>query len=191
MMSKPNLLITFIREESQKNPFKSINFLNKNYIIDDNQNILKIENISNDIFGKDKEKQIVEFILCGKNNKDNYIYKFNLYYGVNKAYCFLIGYTKYLFELYFKENKSVQYGNLVLKTTDYFDNDSRRRMILINAPMLMSIVGSYQYLHEYIPIKIRKENKEENSFKVSIFDINKSFYATNIIKKMMNFLLFL
>ena len=64
-------------------------------------------------------------------------------------------------------------------------------MILINAPMLMSIVGSYQYLHEYIPIKIRKENKEENSFKVSIFDINKSFYATNIIKKMMIFLLFL
>ena len=181
MISKPNLLITFIRVKGQKNPFKSINFLNENYPIEEYQDILKIEKISEDLFGKDKDKQIIEFILYGENNKDNYIYKFNLYYGANKAYCFLIPYTKYLFELYFKDSKNVQYKDLLLKETDYFDNDSRRRMILINAPILMSIEGSYAYLHEYIPIKIRKE--EENSYKVSIFDIQKSYYATNIIKK--------
>ena len=105
MYSKPNLLITFILVKGQKNPFKSINFLKENYPIEDDQKELKIDNISEDIFGEDKEKQIVEIILYKKNNKDKYIYKFNLYYGINKAYCFLIPYTKYLFELYFKEKK--------------------------------------------------------------------------------------
>ena len=55
-------------------------------------------------------------------------------------------------------------------------------MILINTPILMNIEGLFSYLHEYIPNKLR-EKVEENSFKVSIFDVKKIYYATNIIKK--------
>ena len=142
MLSKPKLIITFIKGE-QNNPFKSFNFLKKDYPIIDNKNEENIDIIDDDIFEKDKESQIVEFKLLSKKDDNYFIYKFNLYYGVNRAYCFLINYTKFLFELCFRENKNVIFRDLILKETDYFDNDSRRRMILINAPIATNIEGAF------------------------------------------------
>ncbi len=87
-----------------------------------------------------------------------------------------------LFELYFREREvSVIYQDLELKNTDYFDDDSRRRMVIINPPFFIKIKDSYNFLYEYISTNLRKE--KENSFSISVFDIENSFCSAKIIKE--------
>ena len=118
-------------------------------------------------------------------NCQTYTYRFHVYYGVNKAYLFLWKYTQILYEICFKEQQKVVYDSIVLDNTDYFDNDSRRRMIIINAPFQMKIEGCLKYIYEYISAKLRNPN--ENSYQVSIFDSSNSYIAAKIIKKEMDF----
>ena len=182
MNSKAKLIINLIRLEN--NPFDSFIFLKQLYKIEQNANKLIID-IPNYIF-KEKEKEIIEFILQSKkiDKKDEYqqyIYRFSIYNGINKAYLFLMKYSHMLYELCFKENHKVLYDNIILDDTDFFDIDSRRRMVIINAPYLMKIEGSYKFIHEYISTNLRKE--KDNSYQISVFDISTSYCAAKIIKK--------
>ena len=182
----PKLMIYYIKL-NEDNPFESFLFLNKKYIIDKSSKYISID-IDKNLLTERKEKKIfkIEFIRKTKtkelNISDNIIYRFNLYFGVNKAYLFLSNQKEQLlFELYFREKEvSVIYENLELTNTDYFDDDSRRRMVIINSPYLIKIKGSYNFIYEYISTNLRKE--KENSYSISVFDIEKSFCSAKIIK---------
>ena len=184
MSVKPKLILFFIKLK-EKNQFESFIFLGNKYLINESLESISID-IEEDLFGKRKEKKIVELILVPiSRSLENIIYKFNIYYGINKGYLFLSDEKqKMLFELNFKEEKSVIIENIELKNTDYFDIDSRRRMLLINCPYLIKIKDSYNYLYEYISTELRKKN--ENSFNVCVFDIDKAYCAAKIIKKETN-----
>ena len=184
MSVKPKLILFFIKLK-EKNQFESFIFLGNKYLINESLESISID-IEEDLFGKRKEKKIVELILVPiSSSLENIIYKFNIYYGINKGYLFLSDEKqKMLFELNFKEEKSVIIENIELKNTDYFDIDSRRRMLLINCPYFIKIKGSYNYLYEYISTELRKKN--ENSFNVCVFDIDKAYCAAKIIKKETN-----
>ena len=181
----PKLIITYILVE--KNPFESFIFLKKKYSIDELTNQITI-NIPKELFGVKKEKKIIDFQLFYKdsNNSGKLIYKFYIYYGINKAYLFLSNKRKkFLFELYFKEKKTIIYEDMKLIESDYFDTDSRRRMVLINSPLDIQIEGSVNFIYDYVTEELRM--KKENSFCISIFDVDKSYYGSKIIKNESNF----
>ena len=184
MSTNLKLIITFIRLE-ENCPFESFYLLGQNHKIEKTIDELTID-IPENIFELDKEKKIIDFQLFPKDiNCQTYTYRFHVYYGVNKAYLFLLKYTQILYEICFKEQEKVVYDNIILDKIDSFDNDSRRRMIIINAPFQTKIEGCRKYIYEYISAKLRGPN--ETSYQVSIFDSSNSYVAAKIIKKEIDF----
>ena len=126
---------------------------------------------------KEKEKILIDFELTSRTQSQNIKFKFNAYYGTNRAYCFLSSFkhTNQLYEFYFYEPIKVMCEDIELKETDSFDDDSRTRMILINPPN--------NIIFNKIPYNTAKFsiNFISDSFEVSIFDISKNYFASKII----------
>ena len=134
------------------------------------------------IFRKSKERKVIKFKLMKDTSYDEVeIYKFNVYYGINKAYCFLDlkKCTFNLYEICFYKPVQIKYNEELLTEKDSFDNDSRSRIILINSP------NSLYFNDILYPVDKFKivgcEN--ENSFEVAFFDPSKQYFATKLIKE--------
>ena len=107
MSISPKLIITFIRLE-ENNPFDSFIVLGKKYKIEKLITELDIP-IHESIFALNKEKKMIDFQLLSLT--ETYIYRFNVYYGVNRAYLFLLEYTEMLCEICFKEQQRLECKN--------------------------------------------------------------------------------
>ena len=133
------------------------------------------------VFAESKERKTITFKLI----KNAYppkaeIFKFNIYYGINKAYCFLDSYkfTIKLFEICFYKPAKIKYNEELLTETDYFENDSRTRIVLINSPLSLSIDDALFTMENF---KVKGCN--ENSFEVALFNTSKNYYASKLIKE--------
>ena len=67
----------------------------------------------------------------------------------------------------------------ILAETDSFENDSRSRIILINAPNFITLDG---VTFDVVKFRPKIENIDENSFEVALFDVSKEYYASKLIK---------
>jgi hypothetical protein len=68
-----------------------------------------------------------------------------------------------------------------LPERDYFESDSRTRIILINSPNLIKINEVYYRINKLIP-DIFYFEESENSFEISLFDVSRKYYASKAIK---------
>ena len=148
-------------------------------------NLEKVKKLTIDVpkyvFAESKERKTITFKLI----KNAYppktkIFKFNIYYGINKAYCFLdiIKFTLELFEICFYKPAKIKYNEEFLTETDSFENDSRTRIVLINSPLILTIDDALFRLEKFIP-----EGCNENSFEVALFNTSKNYYASKLIKE--------
>ena len=121
------------------------------------------------IFAKSKERKIIQFKLKRDAEPSlTLIFKFNIYYGINKAYCFLdlIDFTFELYEICFYKPVEIKYKKESLIETDSFEDDSRTRIILINSPKSLCFNNTIYSLDKF---KINNY-LEENSFEVALFE---------------------
>ena len=134
------------------------------------------------IFAKSKERKIIQFKLKRDTEPSLIlIFKFNVYYGINKAYCFLdlMDFTLKLYEICFYKQVEIKYENEILKETDSFEDDSRTRIILINSPESLLLNNTEYDLDE---LKIKRQ-RGEKSYEVALFDTSKRYFATKLIKE--------
>ena len=180
-MANTKLILYFIKGE--KSFFHFIRILNILYIIDSDS--LEID-IDDTIFGESKEKKIIDVELIPndpleKGNK----FKMNLFYGMNKAYCFLSERDKILIEYNFIEYENIFYEG---KELNQFDgNGLVKRIILINAPRTITIK------HRLIGFIFKVQDlflQGENSFEICECDYTRDDFAVKIIKEEEKFISF-
>ena len=181
MKACAKLIITLIKKEEEEF-FNSCEILNSLYNFDKITDGKLIIDIPDEKFGISKEKIIIEFKLISKSELN--IFNLNIYYGINKAYCFLSSHKHItqLYEFYFYKPIKVEYKDGQLTETDSFEDDSRSRMILINPPLNIKFDGNSFYIWKFNP-NSDPEIDYENSFEVAIFDISKHYYASKLIQK--------
>ena len=128
--------------------------------------------LPDEIFGTYKEKTIIDFQLILKDDtlENNPCFNFYVYFGINKAYCFIYNINQMLFDICcIDKNITIYYGKNELKEFNYLENDSRARIVLINSPSILNINNININLASYITNKLVKSN---NSFQISVFDFN-------------------
>ena len=134
------------------------------------------------VFAKSKERKIIQFKLKRDTEPSlTLLFKFNVYYGINKAYCFLdpMPFTSELYEICFYKKVVIKYEKEILIETDSFEDDSRTRIILINSPRSLFFNNT-----TYALGKLKINNfLEENSFEVALFNTSKRYFATKLIKE--------
>ena len=134
------------------------------------------------IFRKSKERKVIKFKLMKDTSSDEVeIYKFNVYYGINKAYCFLDlkKCTFNLYEICFYKTVQIKYNEELLTEKDFFDNDSRSRIILINSPNSLYFDDILYPVDKFKLVGC----EDENSFEVAFFNPSKQYFATKLIKE--------
>ena len=139
------------------------------------------------LFAASKEKKTIKFKLIRAADSSKFrVFKFNIYYGINKAYCFLDSedLTLKLFEICFYKPAKIKYNEDLLTETDSFENDSRTRIILINSPQYLSFDDIEYDLEK---IKTKRYNASDNSFEVAFFDVSRNYFASKLIKERENF----
>ena len=167
------------------------NFLGKNNIfaeykiLGNNHDFNKTEiTIPDSLFGKNKEKRILEFKLIPKNNivdKELTFYLY-VYFGINKVYCFIEEKKGLLYDICFLDNKIIlNYENLALKEINTLENDSRTRIVLINSPSLFKINNLDINLNLYLPIDLYE--LKNNSFQIAFFDYFQKAYSVKSISQ--------
>ena len=146
MSVKPKLILFFIKLK-EKNQFESFIFLGNKYLINESLESISID-LEEDLFGKRKEKKIVELILVPiSRSLENIIYKFNIYYCTIKGYLFFSDEKqKMLFELNFKEEKSIIIENIELKFKIKGSLIIYMNIYLQNLEKKMKILLMYVYL---------------------------------------------
>ena len=179
MESNTKIVITLIKKDMF---FESCEILNSFYCFNEMTDDKLIIDVPDEKFDKSKEKILIEFKLISKYKSSTF--NFNVYYGINKAYCFLnmFEYTIQLYEFYFYKQVKVEYEGGILSETDSFENDSRSRMILINAPSCIKFDEDIFNTTKFRP-KINSIFDSDNSFEVSIFNISKYYYTSRVIQK--------
>ena len=143
--------------------------------------------IPNYLFAESKEKKTIKFKLIRDSDSTKFIvFKFNIYYGINKAYCFLdsFGLTLKLFEICFYKPTKIKYEENILTETDSFEKDSRTRIILINPPQYFYFDD---ILYDLETIKNNVCNTSENSFEIALFNTSKKYFASKLIKEREDF----
>ena len=139
--------------------------------------------IPENILNSSNGRAIIEFQLISKDKNYNpsLTFKFNAYFGINKAYCFLSTFnrTLQLYEFCFYKQARIKLEEGILAETDSFENDSRSRIILINAPNFITLDG---ITFDVVKFRPKIENIDENSFEVALFDVSKEYYASKLIK---------
>ena len=180
--NKPELIINFLPVET-KYCFTSIKILQNTYKISLDNKPLKII-FNEQIFGKEKEKIIIEIELISEFNNNILKFNYNIYYGLNKAYCLLDipkeKNKRCLAEIcFYNENIELYVKDIKLDQKDYFDDSNRKRITLINIDKNEEIDKNNKNISDYIPYKIRNNS----SFQISIFNFLKSYYSTQVIFK--------
>ena len=179
MEDTPKIIITLIKK---KMFYESCEIFNSSYNFNKMKNNKLIINIPNEKFSQSKEKILVEIKLISKY--DSIKFNFNAYYGINKAYCFLSSFKHsiQLYEFYFYKQVKVKYDDGDLTEMDSFENDSRSRIILINAPNNITFNEISFNIGYFQPPK-NPELDSLNSFEVAVFDILKYYFASKVIQK--------
>ena len=178
---KAQLVLTIIRNNMF---FESCKIFGVKFNFNEILNDQVIIDIPDTVFDKSKEKKIIPFTLISSNEKlsKSLSYKFNIYYGINKAYCFLaLINSLQLYELCFYQPVIIEYEEGKLPERDYFESDSRTRIILINSPNLIIINEVSFDIKEFKP-KVKSIYESENSFEIALFDISRKYYASKAIK---------
>ena len=179
MESHTKIIITLIKKDMS---FESCEILNTIYNLNDLPNDKLIIDVPDKKFDESKEKIIIEIKLISKFISKKF--NFNVYYGINKAYCFLslFGNSFQLYEFYFYKQVKVEYEDGELTETDSFENDSRSRMILINPPNDIIFDKITFNLGEF---KFKKNSgiDSDNSFEVAILNVSKYYFASKVIQK--------
>ena len=177
----PKLIIFFIKEK--KRYFFFIRILNKVYPTKDS----KLEIDISQEFINSKEKKIIDLELVQNTSLEGGIkFKMNLFYGTNKAYCFL---NKNDYEILVEYN-FIEYEGIFYKQKELNEHDGNglvNRLVLINAPLAINIknevigflfevgnlykdgINSFEicdcnYLDRNFAKKVIQEEKEKNNF---------------------------
>ena len=133
-MSNSKLIINFIQRKKRQNYYDSFIFLDKTYKIKDKTLSIDIED---KYFNNLKEKIIVDFKLIATDILDTiYTYKINIYYGINKAYCFISEDNELLIEYNYIDEQKIFYHNFELD--EYDGNGLVKRLVLINTPSILN-----------------------------------------------------
>ena len=129
-MSNSKIIIHFIKGIDRKGYYSSINFLNKVYKIGTKDLIIDIED---KYFNDWKEKIIVEIQINPLDLLSKpFKYKMNLFYGINKAYCFVTEEENLLVEYNYIDEQQIFYRDYELN--EYDGNGLVKRLVLINCP---------------------------------------------------------
>ena len=141
--------------------------------------------IPNSFFGPWKDKKIIDFQLILKDDKnEEIINEFNLIYfhifiGINKVYCFISQDFGKSFDICcLNEKIRVYYRKMELKEFNYLENDTRARIVLINAPLKIEINNTTD-LYSYVPLNFSKIN----SIQIAFFDSSANNYSVKAISK--------
>ena len=172
-MSDSKLVIYFIN--TNKRLFENVRLLGRTFTIKKNK--LDIP-ICKEIFSKSKGKKIIDFELIqghplGKSLK----FKMNIFYGINKAYCFLSEEEQILIEYNFFEYEGIFYGEKELN--EYDGNGFIKRIILINAPMKITIKNK---LITFYSVVANFVDKGDNSFEICDCDYTIRNFSVKIIE---------
>jgi hypothetical protein len=179
-MEKNDLFLTFkFIEENDYESFTQIEIFDNIIQINPNQEY-KIE-IPISTFKGRKDRIVTKIIM--KKNDFKITSFFNIYYGHNFVNCFL-GIKEY-FKTYeflfrnFKEINQLFFFDKINFNYDFFGSTKdRRRVLIINSPTEILIgddIFSLQNL-EYL-----RDNRETNSFQLSIYNLNKKKIVTQPI----------
>lgn len=173
-MSDTKLSINFLKKKDRMY-YKSIIIFNKKYDIGSTS--LKVD-IPNELFKNTREKKIINITLIPEDlSIKPFEYKFNIFYGNNKAYCFLSEEKELLVEYNYLGNEEIIYENQVLK--EYDGNGLVKRLVLINSPPELKI--SNKILNLWAPVTV-DEFKDFNSFEISEYDNSNQNIGIKIIK---------
>ena len=137
---------------------------------------------SNDLFPYGKEKKLIDFQLIQKGNiiKKDLCFKFHIFRGINKCYCFLDNENGITFDICsIDKNFKISYEQNELNEFNYLENDPRIRIILINSPARLDINNKKQSLFPCIP----NDLFEYNSFELSIFDFSQRSFSAKELKE--------
>ena len=173
-MSKSKLIINFVKNPKLKKYYDSLIFLKKSYPI--KNKTLEID-IDDKYFNDLREKIVVDFSLVPLDILSDPIqYKMNIFYGINKAYCFLTEVNKILIEYSFIDEQRIFYDDYELK--EYDENGLVKRIVLINSPYVLDI---YNKRVTFLNLTILFD-KALNSFEINDFDYSNLLFGVRPIK---------
>ena len=173
-MSKSKLIINFVKNPKLKKYYDSLIFLKKSYPI--KNKTLEID-IDDKYFNDLREKIVVDFSLVPLDILSDPIqYKMNIFYGINKAYCFLTEVNKILIEYSFIDEQRIFYDDYELK--EYDGNGLVKRIVLINSPYVLDI---YNKRVTFLNLTILFD-KALNSFEINDFDYSNLLFGVRPIK---------
>ena len=168
-------LILFFIGNKKNTIFNGFKILQKTYDFETTE-----ITIPNSILNLGKEKKIIDFQLTLKENEredDPISFQFYIYFGINKIYCFIDQVSQASFDICcLNKRVGVYYGKTELTEFNYLENDSRSRIVLINAPSTIKI-NRTKNLYSYIPLNL----SENNSVQVSFFDSDFHTYSVKAI----------
>ena len=176
------LFLKFIKKE--KTHFFAVKLLQRQFSTKCDKLEINIDEINANLFKDSKEKKIIDFEMLSVDDpleplegNSNIKFKMNLFYGINKAYCFLSKKKGQLIEYNFIDHQDIYYGKIKL---DEFDgNDFVKRLVLINAPTKIMINNELIYLPSLVSKLIVKG---ENSFEICDCNYENKSFAIKIIK---------
>ena len=172
-MSDSKLIIYFIN--TNKCLFENVRLCSKTFTIKENK--LDIP-IGKEIFAKSKEKKIIDFeLIQGHSLGKSLKFKMNIFYGINKAYCFLSEEEQILIEYNFFEYEGIFYGQKELN--EYDGNGLIKRIVLINAPMKITIKNK---LITFYSVVANFVDEGDNSFEICDCDYTIRNFSVKIIK---------
>jgi len=173
------LILNFIGNKA-KSIFSGYKFLDKIYDFETSELM-----IPDKLFEPLKEKKLIEFQLILKEEfkfegeAPFPPYQFYIYYGINKAYCFIYNIGTVTFDICcLEEQIKISNRGINLDEFNYLENDARSRIVLINAPITVSI-NEINGLYQFIPLSMNN-NK---SVQIAFFDSSKNNYSIKAISK--------
>ena len=125
---KAKLILTIFKKNMF---FESCKIFGSIYNFKDIPNDKLIIEIPKNILNRSIGRTVIEFELISNSEKiRSKIFKFNVYFGINKAYCFLSAddCTFKLYEFCLYKPTKIKCDEGVLTETDSFENDSRSRI---------------------------------------------------------------
>ena len=172
-MSKSKLIVNFVQYKTKTKTYESLMFLEKKYKIGGQPLVIPIED---KYFNDSKEKIIVDLSLVPFDIlSDQVHYKMNIYYGTNKAYCFMEEKNKVLIEYSFIDEQRIFFEDYELK--EYDGNGLVKRIVLINSPYILDInENRVGFLNSTILF-----DKKLNSFEINDFNYSISLFGARAI----------
>ena len=174
------LILIFIGDKA-KSIFSGYKVLDKIYDFETSEIM-----IPNKLFEPLKEKKLLEFQLIIKEDSKMEgespfpPYHFYTYFGINKAYCFIEHIGRVTFDICCLDEKiKISNRGINLDEFNYLENDTRARIILINAPITVSI-NERKDLYSFIPFSM---DNTISSVQIAFFDSSEKDYSIKAISK--------